>query len=75
MNLSRWRKTRTHNTVNEITALDPQGQVGSFNPDWGEGASKSGNLYVLPDRTDPTNKADRYSYDYRNRLIKAVLRP
>ena len=63
--------TRTHNTVNEITALDPQGAVGSFNLDWGEGASKSGNLYILPDRTDPTNKADRFNYDYRNRLIKA----
>ncbi len=62
--------TRTHNTVNEITALDPQGGVGSFNLDWGEGASKSGNLYILPDRTDPTNKADRFHYDYRNRLIK-----
>ena len=61
---------RTHNTVNEITALDPQGAVGSFNLDWGEGASKSGNLYILPDRTDPTNKADRFTYDYRNRLIK-----
>jgi RHS repeat-associated protein len=41
-----------------------------FNLDLGEGASKSGNLYILPDRTDPTNKADRYTYDYRNRLIK-----
>ena len=30
--------TRTHDTVNEITALDPQGGVGSFNLDWGEGA-------------------------------------
>jgi len=38
--------------------------------DWGEGTSKSGNLYILPDRTDPTNKADRFHYDYRNRLIK-----
>ena len=60
-----------HNSVNEITAIDPQGAVGSFSLDWGEGASKSGNLYILPDRTDPTNKADRYTYDYRNRLIKA----
>jgi len=41
-----------------------------FSLDWGEGASKSGNLYILPDRTDPTNKADRFTYDYRNRLIK-----
>jgi hypothetical protein len=55
--------------VNEITALDPQGAVGSFNLDWGEGDSESGNLYILPDRTNPTNKADRFSYDYRNRLI------
>ena len=62
--------TRTHNTVNEITALDPQGGVAEFSLDWGEGASKSGNLYILPDRTDPTNKADRFTYDYRNRLIK-----
>lgn len=46
--------------MNEITALDPQGATPSFNLDWGEGASKSGNLYILPDRTDPTNKADSY---------------
>jgi len=32
--------TRTHNTVNEITALDPQGGVGSFNLDWGEGSEQ-----------------------------------
>lgn len=62
--------TRTHNTVNEITALDPRSGTPQFTPDWGEGTSKSGNLYILPDRTDPTNKADRFHYDYRNRLIK-----
>ena len=62
--------TRTHNTVNEITALDPHNGAAEFSIDWGEGGSKSGNLYVLPDRTDPTNKADRYNYDYRNRLLK-----
>jgi len=32
--------SRTHNTVNEITALDPQGGVGSFNLDWGEGSEQ-----------------------------------
>jgi len=62
--------TRTHNTVNEITAIDPYSATPQFSLDWGEGASKSGNLHVLPDRTDPANKADRYWYDYRNRLIK-----
>jgi len=42
--------------VNEITALDPQSATPSFNLDWGEGASKSGNLHILPNRTEPTNK-------------------
>jgi len=56
--------------VNEITAIDPYSATPQFSLDWGEGASKSGNLHILPDRTDPTNKADRYWYDYRNRLIK-----
>jgi len=28
------------------------------------------NIRILPDRTDPTNKADKYVYDYRNRLIE-----
>ena len=49
--------TRTHNTVNEITALDPQGAVAEFNLDWGKGTSKSGNSYILP---DPTQSAPRY---------------
>jgi len=62
--------TRTHNTVNEITAIDPYSATPQFSLDWGEGTSKSGNLHVLPDRTDPANKADRYWYDYRNRLVK-----
>ena len=33
------------------------------------GYDAAGNLKELPDRTDPT-KCERYSYDYRNRLIK-----
>jgi len=27
-------------------------------------------LRILPAHTDPTNRADRFTYDYRNRLIK-----
>ena len=57
--------SRTHNTVNEITAIDPQGAVGQF----AVVSDSAGNLKDIPDRTD-TTKAERYTYDYRNRLIK-----
>jgi len=57
---------RTHSSVNEITTIDPEGAVGSFNVSHDD----AGNLRILPDRTDPTNKADKYVYDYRNRLIE-----
>jgi len=40
--------------------------VGSFSVT----SDAAGNLSVLPDRTDPTNKADRLTYDFRNRLLK-----
>ncbi|RLC60561.1 MAG: hypothetical protein DRI01_10040, partial [Chloroflexi bacterium] len=59
-------ETRTHNTVNEIAAIDPQGAVGQFTVV----SDDAGNLSELPDRTDPTDKCDRFTYDYRNRLIK-----
>ena len=57
---------RTHNTTNQILTIDPEGAVGSFDVIHDD----AGNLRILPDRTDPTNKADKYVYDYRNRLIE-----
>jgi len=57
---------RTHDKDNEIETIDPQGAVGSFNVVH----DAAGNLKELPDRTIPTTKAERYNYDYRNRLIK-----
>ena len=56
---------REHDTVNQITHITPQG--GSR---FAVTSDSAGNLSVLPDRTDLT-KADRYTYDFRNRLIKA----
>ncbi|HET6456060.1 MAG TPA: RHS repeat-associated core domain-containing protein [Armatimonadota bacterium] len=56
---------RTHYSVNEIHTIDPEEAVGSFEVFHDD----AGNLRILPDRTDPTNKADKYVYDYRNRLI------
>jgi len=57
---------RTHDKDNEIETIDPQGAVGSFTVVH----DAAGNLKELPDRTIPTTKCERYSYDYRNRLIK-----
>ena len=56
---------RTHNTSNEILTIDPEdeSQFSVVHDD-------AGNLAELPDRTDPVTKADRFTYDYRNRLIK-----
>jgi hypothetical protein len=56
---------RTHSKDNEIVTIDPQGAIGSFTVVH----DAAGNLKELPDRTD-LSKAERYSYDYRNRLIK-----
>ena len=56
---------REHDTVNQITHITPQG--GSR---FAVTSDSAGNLSLLPDRTDLT-KADRYTYDFRNRLIKA----
>lgn len=41
--------TRGRNPVNEITGIDPH-DSSSFNPDWDDGGSKSGNLYILQGR-------------------------
>ncbi|HET6455025.1 MAG TPA: RHS repeat-associated core domain-containing protein, partial [Armatimonadota bacterium] len=57
---------RTHFSVNEIDTIDPEGAIGSFDVIHDD----AGNLRILPDRTDPTNKADKHVYDYRNRLIE-----
>ena len=57
---------RTHNSVNEISTIDPEGAVGSFNVTHDD----AGNLSILPDRANPTTTADRFTYDHRNRLIK-----
>jgi len=57
---------RTHNSVNEVTTIDPEGAVGSFNVTHDD----AGNLSILPDRANPTTTADCFTYDYRNRLIK-----
>ena len=57
---------RNHFSVNEIDTIDPEGAIGSFDVIHDD----AGNLRILPDRTDPTNKADKYVYDYRNRLIE-----
>ncbi len=55
-------KDATYRVRGKSSRSRPLGDVvASFKLDWGEGASKSGNLCILPDRTDPTNKADRYS--------------
>ena len=57
--------TRTHTLANEIATITPQG-AGAFNVKH----DARGNMTELPDRTDPSNKADRYSYDAWNRLAK-----
>ena len=57
---------RTHNTTNEIATIDPEGAAGSFNVIHDD----AGNLHILPDRTNPGTTAQRFTHDYRNRLIK-----
>ena len=51
---------RTHDLANAITYID---EVQVQHDD-------AGNLYILPDRTDPEHVAYRFIHDYRNRLAK-----
>ncbi|HUW33805.1 MAG TPA: hypothetical protein VM223_19515, partial [Planctomycetota bacterium] len=51
---------RTHDLANAITYID-EVQVQH---------DEAGNLYILPDRTDPEHVAYRFIHDYRNRLAR-----
>jgi len=55
---------RTHNTVNEILTIHPNEE----NP-FSVIHDAAGNLSILPDRSSPETNAQRFTYDYRNRLI------
>ncbi len=63
-NTVRPTEERTHNTVNEITEIDPDADSPST-PIY----DAAGNLHVFP-RPDDDDEATRFIYDYRNRLIE-----